>query len=112
MLFLIISSMRWRIVSIATFIPMPNSALSSNSEFAHATPLPSSFVVYGVDGAEPPYIELQPVAFATIMRSPKSLVISVIYGVSPHPGQAPWNSKSGLAKPTPLTLSLFIRSSL
>jgi hypothetical protein len=32
----------------------PNSALSSNSEFDHAGPRPSRFVVYGVVGRLPP----------------------------------------------------------
>ena len=55
-------------------IPKPNSALSSNREFAHAGPLPSLFTVYGVAGAEAPQIEEQPVAFAMNMRSPNNWV--------------------------------------
>jgi hypothetical protein len=34
-----------------------------------------------------------PVALAMIIRSPKSWVASLTYGVSPHPAQAPLNSK-------------------
>ena len=37
-------------VSVAILIPNPNSALSSNNEFAQAGPCPSLFVVYGVAG--------------------------------------------------------------
>ena len=37
----------------AKFIPKPNSALSSNKEFAQDGPRPCLFTVYGVDGAEP-----------------------------------------------------------
>ena len=40
-------------------------------------------------------MEEQPVALATIMRSPNSWVTSFTYGVSPQPAQAPENSKSG-----------------
>ena len=35
-------------------MPYPYSALSSNSEFAHAGPLPFSSLQYGIDGAEAP----------------------------------------------------------
>ncbi len=40
-------------------------------------------------------IEEQPVALPMTMRSPKSWVSSLAYGVSPHPAQAPENSSSG-----------------
>src|SRR3989338_10463866 len=40
-------------------------------------------------------MEEQPVALATTMRSPKSWVANLIYGVSPHPAQAPENSNNG-----------------
>jgi len=52
------------------YIPYPNSALSSNKEFAQAGPLPSWFTVYGVVGADPPHIDEHPVAFAIIILSP------------------------------------------
>ena len=42
-------------------------------------------------------MEEHPVALATIMRSPKSWVISLMYGVSPQPAQAPENSNRGCA---------------
>src|SRR5947209_1818124 len=42
-------------------------------------------------------MEEQPVALATIMRSPKSCVASLIYGVSPQPEHAPENSNNGSA---------------
>ncbi len=41
-------------------------------------------------------MEEQPVALATIMRSPNSWVTSLTYGVSPQPAHAPENSNSGL----------------
>ncbi len=63
---------RWAVASI---IPNPYSALSSNKEFAHAGPNPCSLVVNGTDGAEPPQIEEQPVAFAIIIRSPNNWVM-------------------------------------
>src|SRR5579871_457764 len=37
----------------------------------------------------------QPVALAMMARSPKSWLISLMYGVSPHPAQAPENSNRG-----------------
>ena len=57
-----------RLTAIA--IPWPYSALSSNNEFAHAGPLPSAFFVYGVEGADPPQMDEQPVALAIIILSP------------------------------------------
>ena len=89
-------------------IPKPYSALSSNKELAQAGPCPLWFLVYGIDGAEPPQIEEQPVALATIMRSPKSWVMSFTYGVSPQPAQAPENSKSGCSNWLPLRVVFFI----
>ena len=56
----------------AKYIPYPNSALSSNNEFAQAGPLPSWLTVYGDDGYEPPQIEEHPVALAIIILSPNS----------------------------------------
>ena len=61
--------------------------------------------MYGVEGALPPQIDEQPVAFAMYIRSPKSWVTSLTYGVSPHPAQAPENSKSGCANWLPFTVS-------
>jgi hypothetical protein len=52
------------ICSTAKYCPNPNSALSSNNEFAQDGPLPSWLTVYGVDGADPPQIDEHPVAFA------------------------------------------------
>ena len=63
-------------------------------------------------GAEAPQMEEQPVAFAIIMRSPNSWVITLIYGVSPQPEHAPENSKYGIANWLPLTDFLSIRLSL
>ncbi len=80
---------RW---SRAISIPNPNSAASSNRELPHAGPWPSSLVQYGVVGADAPQMEEQPVALATTMRSPKSWVMTLTYGVSPQPAQAPENS--------------------
>src|SRR5512146_1818317 len=40
-------------------------------------------------------MEEQPVALATIVRSPKSCETSFTYGVSPQPEQAPLNSNNG-----------------
>ena len=60
--------------------------------------------MYGIAGALPPQMEEQPVAFATIMRSPKSCVMSFAYGVSPQPAQAPENSKSGCSNCEPMTV--------
>lgn len=76
-------------------IPYPYSALSSNNEFAHAGPCPFLSTVYGHHGADPPQIDEQPVAFATIIRSPNNCVINLMYGVSPHPPHAPENSNNG-----------------
>ena len=59
-----------------TDIPRPYSALSSNSELAHAGPWPRALCVYGLNEAVPPQIDEQPVAFAMFMRSPNSCVIS------------------------------------
>ena len=47
----------------------------------------------------------QPVALATIIRSPKSWVASLTYGVSPQPAQAPLNSNSGWRSWLPLMVS-------
>ena len=41
-------------LSNANLIPKPNSALSSNNEFAHTGPQPSLLVVQGVVGKFPP----------------------------------------------------------
>jgi hypothetical protein len=61
-------------------MPSPNCALSSNSELAQAGPRPvSGLTVYGLDGAEPPQMLLQPVALATTMRSPNICVSSLTY---------------------------------
>ena len=49
-------------------MPKPNSALSSNKEFAQAGPSPLLFVVYGKDGLEPPQIEEQPANAARVLR--------------------------------------------
>src|SRR5581483_4952129 len=81
--------------SRATRMPRPNSALSSNSEFAHAGPRPALLVDHGVVGRLPPKIDEHPVALAIMARSPKSWVSNFRYGVSPHPAQAPENSNSG-----------------
>ena len=51
-------------------------------------------------------MEEQPVALATIMRSPNSWVTSLTYGVSPQPAQAPENSNSGLRNWLSLTFAL------
>ena len=51
-------------------------------------------------------IEEQPVAFAISARSPKSWHMSLTYGVSPHPSQAPEYSKSGSKNCEPLTSAL------
>jgi hypothetical protein len=56
----------------------------------HAWDLKSSTLllartVYGLDGALPPQMLLQPVALATTMRSPNICVSSFTYGVSPQP---------------------------
>ena len=89
-------------------MPRPNSALSSNRELSQAGPWPLAFVVYGMAGALPPQMEVQPVALAIIMRSPKSCVMSLAYGVSPQPAQAPENSMSGCSNWLPMTVSFFI----
>jgi hypothetical protein len=44
-----------------------------------------ALTVYGLDGALPPQMLLQPVALATTMRSPNICVSSFTYGVSPQP---------------------------
>jgi len=59
-----------------------------------------------VVGRLPPKIDEQPVAFATIVRSPKSWVTSRTYGVSPHPAHAPENSKRGWSICDPFTVSV------
>ena len=64
----------WRFMSVANFIPNPNSALSSNKELAQAGPFPAAFLLQGVVGRFPPNIEEQPVAFATSILSPNSCV--------------------------------------
>ena len=64
-----------RIAFWPRYIPYPCSALSSNSELAHAGPWPSLFVVYGDVAAGPPQIEEQPVALEMYILSPKSWVI-------------------------------------
>src|SRR6186997_2543578 len=46
----------------------------------------------------------QPVALATISRSPNSWESSLMYGVSPHPAHAPENSKSGSRNWVPRTV--------
>ncbi len=86
-------------------MPRPNSALSSNSEFDQAGPRPSALVVYGVVGRLPPKIDEHPVALAMIIRSPKSWVSVLMYGVSPQPEQASENSNSGCSCATPFTWS-------
>src|SRR5579862_5908330 len=48
-------------------------------------------------------MEEQPVALAISMRSPKSCVMSLTYGVSPQPEQAPENSNSGCSSCTSFT---------
>src|SRR3990172_10775718 len=88
-------------------MPSPNSALSSNSELDQAGPLPSRSVDHGVVGRLPPKIDEQPVALATMIRSPKSWVSSLRYGVSPHPAHAPENSKSGSSICEPLSDAVF-----
>src|SRR3989304_2988551 len=65
-------------MSIESRKPSPNSALSSKRELDHAGPRPSAFVVHGVVGRLPPYIEEQPVALATIKRSPNNWLSSLI----------------------------------
>ncbi|OQC45187.1 MAG: hypothetical protein BWX61_00810 [Bacteroidetes bacterium ADurb.Bin035] len=61
------------ILRIPLAIPNPYSALSSNKLLPQAIPLPLRLeVVYGIDGALPPYIDEQPVALAITIRSPKS----------------------------------------
>src|SRR5664279_4312301 len=51
----------------------------------------------------------QPVALATIIRSPKSWETSLRYGVSPQPLQASENSNSGSRTWAPFTVSWAIR---
>src|SRR5579885_2978463 len=48
-------------------------------------------------------MEEQPVALAVSARSPNSWVISLMYGVSPHPEQAPENSNSSCSNCESLT---------
>ena len=74
-------------------MPSPNSALSSKRLLAHAGPLPLSSLKYGLEGYEPPYMLEQPVALAINIFSPKSMVASLMYGVSPQPPQAPEKPK-------------------
>ena len=96
-----------RTLSTPMNMPRPNSAASSNKLLAHAGPWPAAFVVYGATGADAPQMEEQPVALAIIMRSPKSCVTSLTYGVSPQPAHAPENSRSGVSNWEPITLYLF-----
>ena len=83
-------------------MPKPYSALSSKSEFDQEGPRPSLRLQYGVVGKLPPYIEEQPVALAISIRSPKSWVTNLMYGVSP---QAPENSNRGRLSWLPLTVA-------
>src|SRR6476620_475039 len=99
-----------RLLSLASFIPNPNSALSSNNELAQAGPTPCLFFVHGVVGRLPPKMEEQPVALATIILSPNNWVNNFRYGVSPHPEQAPENSNKGWKNCEPLTVFLLILS--
>ncbi len=87
-------------------MPSENSALFSNREFENAGPCPSSFFVYGTQGAAAPHAWEHPVAFARYIRSPKSWVSSFMYGVSPQPAQAPENSRSGCSNWLPFTENL------
>src|SRR6266498_1249059 len=48
-------------------------------------------------------MEEQPVALAITARSPNNCVISLMYGVSPQPEQAPENSNSGCSSCESLT---------
>src|SRR5271170_2523626 len=48
-------------------------------------------------------MEEQPVALATIRRSPDNCVSNLTYGVSPQPEHAPEYSKSGSRNCVPLT---------
>ena len=98
--------------SAAKNIPYPNSALSSNNELAQAGPLPSWFLVYGVEGAEPPHIDEHPVALAIIILSPNNWVANLIYGVSPQPAHAPENSISGCLNWLSLTVLPAVKCSL
>ena len=89
-------------------IPRPNSALSSNNEFAHAGPWPSAFLVYALDGADAAHIDEHPVAFAIIILSPNNWVTSFAYGVSPQPAHAPLYSRRGCSNWLPFTVFLSI----
>ncbi len=100
------SAMRSRIWLTPRNMPNPYSALSSKSEFAHAGPLPSELVVYAMEGELALHMDEQPVAFAIIIRSPNSWVISLTYGVSPHPGQAPLYSSNGCMNWLPFSVFL------
>ena len=51
---------------------------------------------YGIDGADPPQIDVQPVALAILILSPNNCVTSFTYGVSPQPAHAPENSRYGV----------------
>src|SRR5690554_695771 len=64
-----------------------------------------------MEGALAPYIEEHPVALAIIILSPNSWVRSLIYGVSPQPGHAPWNSKRGVLNWLPFRVYLSITPS-
>src|SRR3989339_1142635 len=46
----------------------------------------------------------QPVALATVMRSPYNWVINLMYGVSPQPAHAPENSNKGCTNCDDFTL--------
>ena len=61
-----------------------------------------------MDGEEAPQIEEQPVALATIIRSPNNWVTSFTYGVSPQPEQAPENCSSGCSNWEPFTVFFFM----
>ena len=93
----ILSLILSRILPVPSASPNPNSALSSKSEFAQAGPRPILLWVYGIDGADPLYMEEHPVALLAIIRSPKSCVMALRYGVSPQPAHAPENSNNGCA---------------
>src|SRR3990172_11817991 len=54
-------------------------------------------------------IEEQPVALASSSRSPYSCVSNLMYGVSPHPAQAPENSNIGGRNCEPLVVYGLIR---
>ena len=61
-------------------------------------PKPSALVQYGIEGALPPQIELQPVALPMTMRSPNSWVISFDVGSFPAAGAGPGELQQGLVE--------------